>query len=30
MYLINIYPLGNLENEYRQKMHLFVTHMVEQ
>lgn len=29
MYLINIYPLGNLENEYKQKMHMFLTHMVE-
>ena len=29
MYLINIYPLGNLENEYHQKMHMFLTHMVE-
>lgn len=29
MYLINIYPLGNLENEYTQDMHMFLTHMVE-
>ena len=29
MYLINIHPLGNLENEYKQKMHMFLTHMVE-
>lgn len=29
MYLINIYPLGNLENEYHQNMHMFLTHMVE-
>lgn len=29
MYLINIFPLGNICKEYNQKMHMFLTHMVE-
>ena len=29
MYLINIFPLGNLSMEYQQKMHMYLTHMVE-
>ena len=29
MYLINIFPLGNISMEYNQKMHMFLTHMVE-
>ncbi len=29
MYLINIFPLGNISMEYEQKMHMFLTHMVE-
>ena len=29
MYLINIFPLGNICMEYQQNMHMFLTHMVE-
>ena len=29
MYLINIFPLGNISMEYEQKLHMFLTHMVE-
>ena len=29
MYLINIYPLGNICLESNQRMHMFLTHMVE-
>ena len=29
MYLINIFPLGNICMEHNQKMHMFLTHMVE-
>ena len=29
MYLINIFPLGNICLESNQRMHMFLTHMVE-
>lgn len=29
MYLINIFPLGNICLERNQRMHMFLTHMVE-
>lgn len=29
MYLIEIFPLSNITCEYQQKMHMFLTHMVE-